>query len=146
MTFHEKSTWAEALTVAAVYAWYAVTVLGRLATTPAAEVDYRGPLLVAAAALVVLVVAGQITVAVLGWRGVSTDERDRAIRRRGAAASAVVLGATAVVGVALTTLGTEPLWVVGALVTGLVVAVLTSAATRIAAYRRGTRVRAVVAA
>lgn len=137
MTFHEKSTWAEALTVVAVYAWYAITVLGRLGTTPAAEVDYRGPLLVAAAALVVLVVAGQITVAVLGWRGVSTDERDRAIRRRGAAASSVVLGATAVAGVALTVLGAEPVWVTGALVTGLVVATLASAVTRIAAYRRG---------
>jgi hypothetical protein len=88
VSYEEKGTWVYLVTSAGAYAVYLVIIVGRLASTPAAEVPYVAVLLWTAGASIVANTVGRVLVETVSpsdsRRG---DVRDRDVSRFGEHAS-----------------------------------------------------------
>jgi hypothetical protein len=149
MSFDEKITWVEAFIFALVPAWYFTVVLGQLGTTPAAEIAYQKPMLIAIGISIVLTIVGAILTGI--GSGITaeimepgsgadigrSDERDKQISRRGELIGYYVSSVGVVAAMALTMLEYPYFWIANALYLGFVIAALVTAAVKIVAYRRG---------
>jgi MFS family permease len=149
MSFDEKVTWVEAFVFALVPAWYFTVVLGQLGATPATDIVYQRPMLIAIGISIVLTIVGSILTGI--GSGITaeimepgsgadigrSDERDKQIRRRGELIGYYVSSVGAVGALTLTMLEYPYFWIANALYLGFVIAALVSAVVRIFAYRRG---------
>ena len=149
MPFEEKMTWVSLVVTIAVPIWYFATVLGKLRSTPAADIPFQTPLIVAIVASVVLIVVGAIAMSV--GTSVSAvargrkpedeidrkDERDRTISRRGDLAGYYVASVGMVGVLILTMLEADYFWIAGALYLSFVVAMIVSSVVKLVAYHRG---------
>jgi len=149
MPFEEKMTWVSLVVAVAVPVWYFATMLGRLQSTPAADIHFQTPLIVAIVASVVLTVIGAIVMSI----GTSVtavargrkpedeidrkDERDKTISRRGDLVGYYVASAGMVGVLILTMLEAEYFWIAGALYLSFVVAMVVSSVVKLVAYHRG---------
>jgi hypothetical protein len=149
MTFEEKVTWVSAGVFAIVPTVYFVIVLGQLGTTPAAEIAYQKPMLIAIGISILLTIIGSILTGIgtgitaeIRERGSAgdigrSDERDKEISRRGELIGYYVSSAGVVGAMALTMLEYPYFWIANVLYLGFVIAALVSSAVKIVAYRRG---------
>ncbi len=149
MPFEEKMTWVSLVVAIAVPIWYVVTMLGRLQTTPAADIAFQPPLIVAIVASVVLTVIGAILASIATSvtavaRGRKPeddidrkDERDKTISRHGDLVGYYVASAGMVGVLILTMLEADYFWIAGALYLSFVVAMVVSSVVKLVAYHRG---------
>lgn len=149
MPFEEKMTWVSLVVTIAVPIWYFATMLGRLRTAAAADIDFQTPLIVAIVASVVLIVIGAIAMSVATSvsavaRGRKPeddidrkDERDKTIGRYGDLVGYYVASAGMVGVLILTMLETDYFWISGALYLSFVVAMVVSSVVKLVAYHRG---------
>jgi hypothetical protein len=149
MPFEEKMTWVSGVVTIIVPIVYFVVMLGRLQSTPASEIAYQAPLIVAMVASVVLIVIGAVlmsigtsVIAVAKGRKPEdeidrTDERDKTISRRGDLVGFYVASAGMVGVLALTMLEADYFWIANALYLSFVVSMVVSAAVKLVAYHRG---------
>jgi len=149
MPFEEKMTWVSGLAMIVVPLVYFVVMIGRLQSTPAADIAYQVPLIVAMVASVVLVIIGAIVMAIgtsisATIRGRKPedeidrkDERDKTISRRGDLIGYYVASAGMVGVLILTMLETDYFWIANALYLSFVVAMAVSKVVKLVAYRRG---------
>ncbi len=148
MPFEEKVTWTYAVVAAIVPATYFTVVLRQLATTPAGQIAYQRPMLIAIGASILLTIVGSIGAAITSAIGEAItggdpesidrkDERDAQIGRRGELAGYYVASAGTVGVLALTMLKFDYFWIANALYLSFVVAALVSSAVKLVAYRRG---------
>jgi hypothetical protein len=149
MSFEEKVTWVNAVVTAIVPGVYFATVLGRLGQTPASEIAYQVPLLIAIGVSILLTIVGSIMTGI--GSGIAaeimepgsskevgrSDERDKTIGRRGELVGYYVSSVGVVGAMALTMLEYPYFWIANALYLGFVVAALVSATVKLVAYRRG---------
>ncbi len=124
-------------------------MLGRLGDTPAADLSYQRPLIVAIVASVVLTVVGSILAGIgtgisaeLRGRSASDDidrkdERDKQISRHGDLIGLYVSSAGMVGVLVLTMLEYEYFWIASALYLSFVVGTLVGSVVKIASYHRG---------
>jgi hypothetical protein len=135
VSYDEKRAWAYAVVAAVVPVVYAVVVFSRLAGTEVASVSYAGPLLAAAGAGIVgNMLAGAL---IAPPKGLSRDERDAGILRRGTRIGYFVLAAGAAGALILTLAGFAHFWIAHALYLAFVLDALVSSTVKIVAYRRG---------
>lgn len=138
LSFQEKSTWVMGVVVLGVYGWYFVTVLRMAGDVAVAGIAYQTIMFLTVVALVVLAVIGHVVIAIVDPKGSDqTDERDRTINRYGEYIGGYVLAVGALVALALAMIEVEYFWIANTILAGLVLAELTTAATRIVLYRRG---------
>jgi hypothetical protein len=147
MSFEEKTTWTTAVVQLVVAIWYAFQVVPQLATTPVADIEYRGPLLGMVVASVGLTIVASILLAGTiatraAVRGEATDvdrsdERDRSISRWAGNIGGTVLALAVVPALVLTLFEVEHFWIAQSLVAALVLSELVTAGLRIYRYRRG---------
>jgi len=149
MPFEEKTTWVSVVVGFLVPLAYAAVVLPQLSDTPAAEVAYQRPLVIAFIASVVLTVIASIAVAIASAIGAEirepgsggdidrTDERDTLIRRRADAVGYYMAGAGAAVALIITMLELDYFWIANTLYLSLALAGLVAGAIKLHAYRRG---------
>jgi len=149
MPFEEKMTWVALVVAIAVPIWYFATMLGRLQTTAAADINFQTPLIVAVVASVVLTVIGAIVMSIATSvtsvaRGRKPeddidrkDERDKTIGRRGDLVGYYVASAGMVGVLILTMLEADYFWIAGALYLSFVVAMVVSSIVKLVAYHRG---------
>ena len=149
MPFEEKITWVNAVVAVVVPVAYFVIMLGRLGDTPAADLSYQRPLIVAIVASVVLTVVGSILAGIgtgisaeLRGRSASDDidrkdERDKQISRHGDLIGLYVSSAGMVGVLVLTMLEYEYFWIASALYLSFVVGTLVGSVVKIASYHRG---------
>jgi hypothetical protein len=147
MSFEEKTTWTTAVVQLVVAIWYAFQVVPQLATTPVADIEYRGPLLGMVVASVGLTIVASILLAGTiatraAVRGEATDvdrsdERDRSISRWAGNIGGTVLALAVVPVLVLTLFEVEHFWIAQSLVAALVLSELVTAGLRIYRYRRG---------
>jgi hypothetical protein len=147
MSFEEKTTWTTALVQLVVAIWYAVRVVPQLASTPVADIEYRGPLLGMVVASIGLTIVASILLAGTiatraAVRGEATDvdrsdERDRSISRWAGNIGGTVLAVAVVPALVLTLFEVEHFWIAQSLVAALVLSELVTAGLRIYRYRRG---------
>jgi hypothetical protein len=149
MPFEEKMTWVRGVVTNIVPVVYFAIMIGRLQSTPAADIAYQVPLIVAMVASVVLTVIGAIlmsigtsVVAVARGRKPEDeidrkDERDKTISRHGDLVGYYVASAGMVGVLILTMLETDYFWIANALYLSFVVAMVVSSAVKLVAYHRG---------
>ena len=149
MPIEERVVWAYVVVTVGVVVAYAVVVGRLLATTPAEQVAYQRPMLVALAAVVVLTVAGTVASAVVGTARAElarpgsgdglgrSDERDLAIARTGDRVGYQVTSVLAVGALALTMAGAAHFWIAHALFVAFVVGGLAGAGVKLVGHRRG---------
>ena len=138
MSFQEKSTWVLLGTYLVTYGWYFIAVSSDLSTTDVGAIDYRLLMLATVIALVVLAVAAHIIIAIASPKDADrTDERDREINRYGEYIGGFVLGAGALVVLAMAMFEVEHFWIANVLLVAMVLSEITSAVSKIVLYRRG---------
>ena len=149
MPFEEKMTWVSLVVAIAVPVWYFATMIGRLQSTPAADIAFQRPLIIAIVASVVLTIIGAILMSI----GTSVtavargrkpedeidrkDERDKSISRHGDLVGYYVASAGMVGVLVLTMLESDYFWIAGALYLSFVVAMVVSSVVKLVAYHRG---------
>jgi hypothetical protein len=149
MPFEEKMTWVSLVVTIAVPIWFFATMIDRLQTTPAADVAFQTPLIVAIVASVVLMVVGAIVASIATSvtavaRGRKPeddidrkDERDKTISRHGDLVSYYVASVGAVGALILTMLETDYFWIAGALYLSFVAAMIVGSIVKLVDYHRG---------
>jgi len=138
MSYEEKGTWVYLVTSAGAYAVYVVIILGRLVSTPVAEVSYAPVLLWTTLASIVASVAGRTLVETARPSDTRrADVRDKEIRRFGEYASRwfIVAGAAAAFFMALAKW--DYFWIANVIYLGFVLWAVVGSAVRLVAYRRG---------
>ncbi|MFT4745032.1 MAG: putative membrane protein YeaQ/YmgE (transglycosylase-associated protein family) [Nitriliruptoraceae bacterium] len=138
MSFDEKQTWLYLVSAIAIPAMYARWLLRELASTPAADVAYVPSLLAAIGAAVLVAIVGAIITATAKPSEANvSDERDRAVHRRGEVAGAYALSGGALGAMVLAFVEADQLWIGNALYAAFVLQAITTAAVKLFAYRRG---------
>ncbi len=148
MTFEEKTQWVYLLVAAIVPAVYFADVLRQLSTTPASQIAYQRPMIIAIVASVLLTIVGSIIAAIgsaisaeIAGRDASEidkkDERDVLIGRRGELVGYYVTSVGVVGVLVLTMLEYDYFWLANALYLTFVIAAIVSTAVKLVAYRRG---------
>ena len=148
MPFEEKISWVNAVVMAIVPVAYVVIMLGRLGDTPAADISYQWPLLIAIGTSIFLTIVGSILAGIgtgisaeLRGRSASgefgNDERDKQISRRGDLIGFYVSSVGMVGVLALAMLEYDYFWIASALYLSFVVGTLVGSAVKIASYHRG---------
>ena len=138
MSYEEKGTWVYLVTSAGAYGVYLVIVLGRLASTPVAEVPYGWVLLWTTVASVVASTLGRTLVETARPSDSRrADVRDKEISRFGEYASRwfIVAGAAAAFFMALAKW--DYFWIANIIYLGFVLWAVVGSAIKLVAYRRG---------
>jgi hypothetical protein len=142
MTSEERGQWVYIVAIALTYAAYAAIILGQVAQTPVAEIDYVPVMLLAIGVGIGLAVIGRIVVEIAAQMAEPStshepDVRDREIGRFGEYFAGTVLGVGMVVPFALTLAEFEYFWIANAMYLAFVLAALIGAVAKLVAYRRG---------
>ena len=138
MSYQQKGIWVYLTTSACAYAVYLAIIVGRLQSTPAAQVPYAWVLFWTTAAAIIASTAGR-TVVESARRSDSRhrDARDREIDRFGEYASRWFIVAGAAVGFAMALLKVDYFWIANVIYLGFVLWAVTGSAFKLVAYRRG---------
>jgi hypothetical protein len=140
MSYEEKGTWVYLVTCLGAYGVYLAIVLGRLASTPAAQVPYVSVLLWTTGASILASIVGRILVESASPSGSRrSDVRDKEIYRFGEYASRwfIVAGAGAALGMAMA--GWDDFWIANVIYLGFVLWAVAGSVVKLVAYRRGLR-------
>jgi hypothetical protein len=138
MSYEEKGTWVYLVTSAGAYVVYVVIILGRLQSTPAAEVSYGWVLLWTTVASAVAGTVGRTLVETAGpSESRRRDVRDKEIYRFGEYASRWLVVGGAAVGFVLALAKVNYFWIANVLYLGFVLWAIAGSVVKIVAYRRG---------
>lgn len=149
MPFEEKMTWVSGAVAVVVPVVYFVIMLGRLQETPAADIAYQVPLVVAIVASAVLSIVGAIVMAI--GTGISAeirgrkasdeidrkDERDKSIARRGDLIGFYVSSVGIVGALILTMTQADYFWIANTIYLAFVVGTAVGSVVKLVAYHRG---------
>lgn len=143
MSFNAKVTAVFLAITSILAAVYIVAMSRELAATPASEISYQGPVLLA---VIVFVVLFTVAIAMVAGHAALTehrsdideeDERDKLFNLRGDRISNAVLSVGVVLTLGLVMVGAEYFWIAQALLATLVGASIIRWVAVLAYYRRG---------
>ena len=138
MSYEEKGIWVYLVTSAAAYAVYLAIIVGRLASTPAAEVPYVSVLLWTAGASIVANTVGRVLVETANPSDSRrADVRDRDVSRFGEYASRWFLVAGAAAALVMAMAKVDYFWIANVIYLGFVLWAVAGSALKLVAYRRG---------
>ncbi len=138
MSSQEKGVWIELTVAVAIYATYAVIVLGQVTHSSWATVAYVPLMLGAVAASVVATVVIRTVVAAISPKDAGKrDIRDRQIYRFGEYAGRWAVIAGALGGLVLATLRIEPFWIANEIYVAFFISAVVAGIAKLIGYRRG---------
>ena len=138
MSFEEKTTWLNGIVTVVVPGFYFANILARIRDTPVSEIEYVGPMLTAIGISIGLFIVGAIAVAISSPKDADkSDERDRDINRFGEYVGYYVFGILVTGALILAIIEADHFWIANAIFLAFVLASLTSATSKLIAYRRG---------
>lgn len=134
MPYGEKHTWAYLTTAVTVPVVYTVYMLTRLAETPAADIAFQRPLIIAVIASIVM----NMFVAPMPRKGIDRrDQRDTDINRRGEHIGFFVLAFAMLGPFALAMTEADHFWIANAMYLVYVLNAVTSSTVKLVLYHRG---------
>ncbi len=138
MSYQQKGIWVYLATSACAYAVYLGIIVGRLQSTPAAQVPYAWVLLWTTVAAILASTMGR-TVVETATRSDSrrSDVRDREIDRFGEYASRWFIIAGAAAGFVMALLKVDYFWIANVIYLGFVLWAVAGSAIKLVGYRRG---------
>ena len=142
MSSEERGQWVYLVAIVLTYGAYVAIVLGQVAQTPVADVDYIPVMLLAIGIGIALAIVGRIVIEIAGQIADPSDRhdtgvRDREIGRFGEYFAGTILGIGMVVPFVLTLAEFEYFWIANAMYLVFVLSALVGAAVKLVAYRRG---------
>ena len=142
MSLEEQHWWSYATIALVVPAIYFAIVLRQLGGTPAAQIEFQLPLLVAGGTGVVLTIVATIVLRVTTVIGSPkgtprTDQRDRDIHRLGEYIAGIVLAAAMAVPFGLVMIEADHFWIANAMYLAFALSALAGSAVKLVIYRRG---------
>jgi len=138
VSYEEKGIWVYLVTSAAAYAVYLAIIVGRLASTPAAEVPYVSVLLWTTGASIVASIVGRVVIETASPSDSKrADVRDRDISRFGEYASRWFLVAGAAAALVMAMAKVDYFWIANVIYLGFVLWAVAGSALKLIAYRRG---------
>jgi len=138
MSYEEKGTWVYLVTSAGAYVVYLVIILGRMQSTPVAEISYGWVLLWTTLASSVASTVGRTLVETASPSDSRRkDVRDKEIFRFGEYASRWFIVAGAAAGFFLALAQVDYFWIANAIYLGFVLWAVAGSAIKLVAYRRG---------
>jgi hypothetical protein len=138
MSYEEKGTWVYLVTSAGAYLVYLAIILGRVASTPVAQVQYASVLLWTTLASVVASTLGRALVETARPSDSRrSDVRDKEISRFGEFASRWFIVAGAAAGFFLALAKADYFWIANVIYLGFVLWAAGGSAVKLVAYRRG---------
>ena len=138
MSYEEKGIWVYLVTSAAAYAVYLVIIVGRLASTPAAEVPYVSVLLWTAGASIAANTVGRVLIETASPSDSRrADVRDRDVSRFGEYASRWFLVAGAAAALVMAMAKVDYFWIANVIYLGFVLWAVAGSVLKLVAYRRG---------
>jgi hypothetical protein len=138
MSYEEKGTWVYLVASVGAYVIYLVIVIGRVLSTPVAQVPYIAVLLWTTGASIVATIAGRVFVETARpSQGRRADVRDQEIYRFGEYASRWLLVAGAAAGLIMAMARWDYFWIANAIYLGFVLWAVVGSAVKLVAYRRG---------
>ena len=138
MSYEEKGTWVYLVTSAGAYAVYLAIILGRVATTPIADVSYAAVLLWTASASIVASIIGRTLVETASPSDSRrADVRDKEIYRSGEYASRWFLVAGAAAALVMAMAKVDYFWIANVIYLGFVLWAVAGSVLKLVAYRRG---------
>lgn len=138
MTYEQKGTAVYLVVVLVTYGVYLALVLGQLASTPVAEIDYVAPLLWTIGASIVSAIVLRILVEIVRpSESQREDARDRDIRRTADRLGMWPLIAGALGALVLAMLRVDPFWIANALYFGFAAQAVLTSVIALTLYRRG---------
>jgi hypothetical protein len=138
VSYDEKGTWVYLVTSAGAYAVYLAIIVGRLASTPAAEVPYVSVLLWTAGASILANIVGRVLVETASPSDSRrADVRDRDVNRFGEYASRWFLVAGAAAALVMAMAKVDYFWIANVIYLGFVLWAVAGSALKLLAYRRG---------
>ena len=142
MSYEERGQWVYLIAIVLTYGAYVAIVLGQVAQTPLAEVDYVPTMLWAIGIGIALSIVGRIVVEIAAQiaspsESHEADVRDRDIGRFGEYFAGTVLGIGMVVPFALTLAEFDYFWIGNAMYLAFALSALIGTTVKLVAYRRG---------
>ena len=138
MSYEQKGTWVYLVTSAGAYVVYLVIILGRVQSTPVAEVQYGWVLLWTTLASSVASTVGRTLVETASPSDSRRkDVRDKEIFRFGEYASRWFIVAGAAAGFFLALAEVDYFWIANVIYLGFVLWAVVGSAIKLVAYRRG---------
>jgi hypothetical protein len=138
MSYEEKGTWVYLVAVVGAYAVYLTIILGRLQSTPVAEVPNAWVLLWTTVASVAATTAGRTLVETARPSDSRrTDVRDREIHRFGEYASRWFVVGGAAAGFFMALAKVDYFWIANVIYLGFVLWAIAGSVVKLVAYRRG---------
>jgi len=138
MTYEEKGTWVYLVASAGAYVVYLVIVLGRVLTTPVAEVSYVAVLLGTCLASMVAATVGRTVVETARPSDSRRrDVRDKEIYRFGEYASRWFVIGAAAAAFFMAVAKVDYFWIANVIYLGFVLWAVAGSAVKLVAYRRG---------
>ena len=138
MSYEEKGTWVYLVASAGAYLAYLVIIVGRLLSTPVAQVPYVAPLLWTTLASIVANMAGRMAVEMARPSDSRrSDVRDKKIYRFGEYASRWFLVAGAAAAMLMAMARWDYFWIANVIYLGFVLWAVGGSVLKLVAYRRG---------
>jgi hypothetical protein len=138
MSYDEKGTWVYLVTSAAAYAVYLAIIVGRLQSTPVAQVPYAWVLLWTTVASIAASTVGRTLVETASPSDSRrSDVRDKEIYRFGEYASRWFIVAGAAAGFSMALAKVDYFWIANVIYLGFVLWAVAGSAIKLIAYRRG---------
>jgi hypothetical protein len=138
VSYEEKGTWVYLVTSAGAYAVYLAIIVGRLVSTPAAQVSYVAALLWTAGASILANIAGRVLVETASPSDSRQgDVRDKEIYRFGEYASRWFLVAGAAAALVMAMARWDYFWIANVIYLGFVLWAIGGSVLKLVAYRRG---------
>ena len=135
-SFEEKSVWIQLAAMVIVLACYVYVSAGMIAQGVRVFTPFFAVFMTAAAAMVVILVAGHIVAAITGPTE-AADERDRLIGWRSESNASWILGAGAFMAITGMGLGFESVWTANLLVVSMFLSEIVKHVLQLVYYRRG---------
>lgn len=138
MSYEEKGTWVYLVTSAGAYAVYLAIVIGRVVSTPVAQVSYVPVLLWTIGASIAASIVGRVLVETARPSDSRrADVRDREIYRFGEYVSRWFLVAGAAAALVMAMVKWDYFWIANVIYLGFVLWAIVGSVIKLVAYRRG---------
>ncbi|MDH6182209.1 putative membrane protein [Microbacteriaceae bacterium SG_E_30_P1] len=138
MTYEEKGVWVYLVVTLGAYGTYLAIVLGQLAATPVAEIDYVPALLWTIGASIAAAIVLRIVVEMFGpSESQKADARDRDLKRTGDRLGGWPIIAGALGALVLAIVQAEYFWIANSIYLGFAASAVLSSVITIVLYRRG---------
>ena len=138
MTREERETWVFLIVSVSAFACYVVWLIAQVFKTPAAEIAYVTPMLLAIGSAIATAIIGNIALSITAPKaGNKRDQRDREIQRYGDYSGQFLVNIAGLAAVVMCMLRVDYFWIANTIYCAFVGTALITSVVKLRSYRTG---------